>query len=155
MTDENYQSKAPRIGSELTPEEAERILKSFSQQAVSDGEIENDFAAFLKEGKDAPQFQRATGTLTFLIWMQDDQDRQPYSRFGMKSIIYRSLFGVLRAALFDTLAELVIVWKPCGVNWDKKQIDGRRRDTPIPEAYMREKLPPNSPPKNLPRKGNF
>jgi hypothetical protein len=43
-----------------------------------------------------------------------------FFRFGVNSVIYKSLMGVTRASIFDTLAELVIVKKPCGMDWDKK-----------------------------------
>lgn len=70
--------------------------------------------------------------------------------------MYRSLFGVIRAAIFDTLAEMVIVKKPCGMNWDYKT-DGKKRDSMSSQhstvLNSRASGTVTHSPQNLPRKG--
>lgn len=115
---------------EVHPDEAEKTIKSFAPRHTFQ-KLGKDFSEFIRNGNSV----LAKPTIVFLIWLQQDKkedtkegDEELEKRFGPKSLLYRHLMGTVRAAVFDTMTELVIMRMPSGMNFDRKRIRSSQTD---------------------------
>ncbi|CBY36503.1 unnamed protein product [Oikopleura dioica] len=91
-------------------------------------------ARFKESGYNFPE-----PTIVFHMWMQDYRDSKDNFEFstfrpsvhGVSSMVYKSLSRLVRAAVFDSLMELVVLQKPIGMNFDRPMcpLESRQKGT--------------------------
>lgn len=103
---------------EISYTEADEIIFS---ESMTDEKLKEDMEKFKERG-----YNFETPTIVFCMWMQDYREKQStdYNVWrpnvhGVQSMAYKSISGLVRSAIFDSLMELVVLHQPVGMKWDK------------------------------------